>query len=449
MSNATTEVLMPLMGEGITEATLVKWLKKPGEAVKKEEPLLEISTDKVDTEIPAPASGFLVETFANDGDMVQVNAVIAHIAADANAKAEKPASAKSAANGATKTTAKPEAAANPKQGASAAPAPKGAVQARPVVVQQAPVRPAGEALRSSPLVRKMAQAKNIDLNHVAGSGLGGRITRHDLEAFVAAPTVAVAAPVQRGPAHLEYGRLETRKDGDRELLDGVEVRREKMSKMRGLIAEHMVRSVRTSPHVTTVFEIDMHKVVQAREEAKASFQEREGFNLTFTPFFVYAAIQAIKKHPVVNVSVDGEDILWKDQINVGVAVAIETGLIVPVVKNAGELNLLGVARRINDLATRARSKKLTPEDVQGGTFSITNPGMFGSIVSSPIINQPQVAIMSIGAIVKRPVVVDELIGVRPLVQVGLTFDHRVVDGEGGAKYLATLKSVLENFDEPI
>lgn len=446
MTTATpTEVLMPLMGEGITEATLVKWLKKPGEAVKKEEPLLEISTDKVDTEIPAPASGFLVETFAKDGETVAVNAVIAHIAADANAKVERPAvSAKApAAKGGA-----PAPAATKAQGATAASRPGAPVQVRPAVAATV-VRPAGEALRSSPLVRKMAHAKNIDLTYVAGSGLGGRITKQDLEAYEATPVAAAQAPVVRGPAHLEYGRLETRKDGERELLEGVEVRREKMSKMRTLIAEHMVRSARTSPHVTTVFEIDMHRVVMARDEAKARFQEREGFNLTFTPFFVYAAIQAIKKHPVVNVSVDGDDILWKDQINIGVAVAIESGLIVPVIKNAGELNLLGVARRINDLATRARSKKLTPEDVQGGTFSITNPGMFGSIVSAPMINQPQVAIMSIGAIIKRPVVVDELIGVRPLVQIGLTFDHRVVDGEGGAKYLATLKQVLEGFDEPI
>jgi 2-oxoglutarate dehydrogenase E2 component (dihydrolipoamide succinyltransferase) len=239
----------------------------------------------------------------------------------------------------------------------------------------------------------------------------------------------------------------TKRDGNRETLDGVPVRRERMSKMRALIAEHMVRSVRTSPHVTTVFEIDMHRVSQIRTKAQAAFTAREGFGLTYTPFFVYAAVQALKRYPIVNVSVDGDDILWKDQINIGVAVAIEQGLIVPVIRDAGTLNVLGISRRINDLATRARTKKLLPEDVQGGTFSITNPGMFGSIVSTPIINQPQVAILSVGAIVKRPVVINDLIGVRPLVQVGLTFDHRVVDGEGGARFLAHLKETLENFDE--
>jgi pyruvate/2-oxoglutarate dehydrogenase complex dihydrolipoamide acyltransferase (E2) component len=216
--------------------------------------------------------------------------------------------------------------------------------------------------------------------------------------------------------------------------------------MRALIAEHMARSVRVSPHVTTVFEIDMHRVAKVREAHKDAFQAREGVGLTFTAFFAWAAVQAIKRFPIVNVSIDDEDILWKDQINLGVATAIETGLIVPVIKNAGELNLTGIAKRLGDLAARARSKKLSPEDVQGGTFSITNPGMFGSLVSAPIINQPQVAILSVGAIVKRPVVIDDMIAVRPLCQVGLTFDHRVVDGEGGARYLACLKESLETFD---
>jgi 2-oxoglutarate dehydrogenase E2 component (dihydrolipoamide succinyltransferase) len=283
--------------------------------------------------------------------------------------------------------------------------------------------------------------------------MNGRITRRDIDAFLsheAAPRAGTGpgtgTGTAKGSAHLEYGRLETKRDpSGAETLEGVPIRREKMTKMRALIAEHMVRSVRTSPHVTTVFEIDMHRCAALREKAKRSWQERHGVNLTFTAFFVHAAIQAIKKHPIVNTSVDGEEILWKDTINIGVAVAIESGLIVPVIRNAGELNLLGVARRINDLATRARSKKLTPEDVQGGTFSITNPGMFGSLVSAPIINQPQVAILSVGAIIKRPVVIDDLIGIRPLVQVGLTFDHRVIDGEAGARYLATFKEILETY----
>jgi 2-oxoglutarate dehydrogenase E2 component (dihydrolipoamide succinyltransferase) len=295
----------------------------------------------------------------------------------------------------------------------------------------------------------MAKAEGIDLARVAGSGLGGRITKRDIEAYAqnggAAP-LAARAPAAPDKAHLDYGRVQTKAVDGQETLDGVPVRREQMSKMRALIAEHMVRSVRTSPHVTTVFEVDLHRVVTLREREKAAFQSREGFNLTYTPFFLHAAVHAIKRHPIVNVSVDGEDILWKDQINLGVAVALPTGLIVPVIRDAGALSVAGLARRLNDLATRARSKKLLPEDVQGGTFSVTNPGMFGSIHSAPIINQPQVAILSIGAIVKRPVVLDDLIGIRPLVQVGLTFDHRIVDGEGGARWLATFKEVLESFD---
>ncbi len=457
MSTEATEVIMPLMGEGITEATLVKWLKKVGDSVKKDEPLLEVSTDKVDTEIPAPASGFLTRTFADGGATVAVNSVIAEIAASATGAGA--AAPQRAANGGVAAPAMEAS----QGGGRGAPSPANGGQgdaARPAATAGGGKAPdaggdgmadAGRPSRSSPLVRKMAKDHDVDLSRVTGTGLGGRITKRDLEAFSGGAGVPDAP--SRGPArpavpgHLETGRLETRRDGARELLDGVPVRREPMTKMRALIAEHMVRSVRTSAHVTTVFEIDMHRVTKYREKHKGAFQAAEGFGLNYTAFFVHAAIQSIKKHPVVNVSVDGNDILWKDTINLGVAVAIETGLIVPVIKNAGELNLLGIARRINDLATRARTKKLTPGDVQGGTFSITNPGMFGSIVSAPIINQPQVAILSIGAIVKRPVVIDDLIGIRPLVQVGLTFDHRVVDGEGGARFLATFKELLESFDE--
>lgn len=429
----TTEVLMPSMGEGITEATLVKWLKKIGEPVTKEEPLLEVSTDKVDTEIPAPASGFLVELLATEGAAVAVNSVIAVIGGEGVKAGAKAASASTQAPAPAKSSASASA--------------KAASTMNTNTPVTSPVAQGNGKVRSSPLVRKMAKAANVDLSQVAGSGLAGRITKTDLQAHQAAPRSSGSAPVARGPAHLEMGRVETKSDGARETLDGVEVRREKMSKMRGLIAEHMVRSVRTSPHVTTVFEIDMHRVVKLREKHKAAFQTREGVNLTYTHFFLHAAVQAIKRHPVVNVSVDGEDILWKDAINIGCAVAIDTGLIVPVIKNAQELSLTGIAKRLSDLTVRARSKKLQPDDVQGGTFSVTNPGMFGSIVSAPIINQPQVAILSIGAIIKRPVVIDDLIGIRPLVQVGLTFDHRVVDGEGGARYLATLKELLESYDE--
>lgn len=427
MQNDTTEVLMPLMGEGITEATLVKWLKKPGEQVHLEEPLLEVSTDKVDTEIPSPASGVLTEILVSDGTTVEVNKVIAIIRSSASGSAASATSTPSRVSTPPKTT---------------------DLAAVPTKVEATAVHaaPTGDIRqKSSPLVRKMAKEERIDLAGIVGTGLHGRITKRDLESAksrgpTSEPSVAVSKTVADAP-------LGTKKDGGVETLEGVPVRRERMSKMRALIAEHMVRSVRTSPHVTTIFEIDMHRVAAARAKAQAGFKAREGFGLTYTPFFVHAAVQAIKKYPIVNVSVDGDDILWKDQINIGVAVAIETGLIVPVIRDAGSLNVTGIARRVNDLATRARTKKLLPEDVQGGTFSITNPGMFGSLVSAPIINQPQVAILSVGAIIKRPVVINDLIGIRPIVQIGLTFDHRVVDGEGGARFLAYLKEVLEEFDE--
>jgi pyruvate dehydrogenase E2 component (dihydrolipoamide acetyltransferase) len=445
-----TEILMPSMGEGINEATLVKWLKKKGDLVKKDEPLLEVSTDKVDTEIPSPAAGYILDLLATEGDTIPVNATIAWVGGDKNATVSAATAKPAAATKAPSAKEGPATAATP-QPMKSAPATEVANKATPVLARPTAIVNSGP-IKSSPLVRKIAESNSVDLALVPGSGIQGRITKPDIEAFIkqgVAPT-AIYAPqaAYPGPAQFEQKRLETKKIDNLETLEGVPVRREKMSKMRSLIAEHMVRSVRTSPHVTTIFEIDLHRVVQAREKNRAAFQEKEGFNLSFTPFFVWAAVQAIKEHPVVNVSVDGDDILWKDDINIGVAVALEKGLIVPVIKKAGELNFVGIARRMNDLVVRSRSKKLSPDDVQGGTFSITNPGMFGSIVSSPIINQPQVAIMSIGAIIKRPVVIDDMIAVRPLVQIGLTFDHRVVDGEGGSRYLASLKDYLESFAEP-
>jgi 2-oxoglutarate dehydrogenase E2 component (dihydrolipoamide succinyltransferase) len=420
------------MGEGITEAVLVKWLKNHGESINEGDPMVEVSTDKVDTEIPSPASGKLSH-IAQEGATVKVNHVIATIAAD-GAAAEAP----KAAATATATV----------------PPPPGAPQHAPMGSVTAPPKPNGAPsisddvqtnLRSSPVVRKMAKEKGLNLGDIAGTGLGGRITKRDLEAFLASdqsstPQVAAGHAPMHAPARLNV----TTQNGI-ELLDGVPVRRQKMTHVRKLIADHMVESVRVSPHVTTVFEIDLDNVVKIREEYKREFQDREGFSLTYTPFLIHAAVLAIKEHPIVNTSLDGNEILFKDQINIGCAVAIKDGLIVPVIKNAGELNLLGIARRLNDLATRARTKKLNPDDVKGGTFSITNPGGFGSLTSNPIINQPQVAILGIGSIVKRPVVINDMIAVRPMILISLTFDHRVIDGEGGAKYLATLKQILENY----
>jgi 2-oxoglutarate dehydrogenase E2 component (dihydrolipoamide succinyltransferase) len=441
MSAQVTEVILPSMGEGIAEATLVKWLKKPGDSVSKDEPLLEVSTDKVDTEIPSPASGTLLKAIAIEGATVEVNATIAWIGPEG---AAIPAGGTAAKAGALASSSKnqksPVVATSERVLRTSAP-------------QQAFFNDGSVVTRSSPLVRKMARDLQIDLRRVPGSGLHGRITKQDLlnwqqtpDAFAAASPQATEKPLLAKVATTIANGLET--------LEGVAVRREKMTKMRRLIAEHMVESVRTSPHVTTTFEIDLEKLVSMRERCKKTFAEREGFNLTYTPLLIAAAVQAIKKFPIVNVSVDGDEILWKDSINIGCAVALGAegggGLIVPVIKNAEKKSLTEICRALNDLASRARSKKLQPDEVIGGTFSVTNPGGWGSITSNPIINQPQVAMLGIGAIVKRPVVItgDQIV-IRPMMMASLTFDHRVIDGEGGAMWLAEYKRILENWSESL
>ena len=431
------------MGEGVNEATLVRWLKQAGDMISKDEPLLEVSTDKVDTEIPAPTQGRLVEIKAQEGDTILVDQVIAIL---------------EEGNGATatiSTPSKPKKPQNPKaennKVHNIADNPE---MSKPTGMMKSAL--SGSDVKSSPLVRKIAQENHIDLNQVEGTGLNGRITKKDILLYLEQDLrdetpVKTKAPQPNTsgqsivPVETKHLNLETIEG--KECLEGVVVDRQKMTRMRQLIAEHMVESVRTSPHVTTTFEVDLHKVVKIRETNKDEFFEKEDFKLTYTPFFIHATVQAIKEFPEVNSSVDGFDILYKKDINVGCAVAIDNGLIVPVIKNAGELSLLGIARRLNDLVTRARNKQLTPEDVRGGTFTITNPGGFGSITSNPIINQPQVAIMGIGAIVKRPAVVDDMIGIRPQMMISLTFDHRVVDGEGGAKFLAHIKNTLENYSD--
>ncbi len=443
MSSEVTEVILPSMGEGIAEATLVKWLKKPGESVSKDEPLLEVSTDKVDTEIPAPASGTLLKTIALEGATVEVNATIGWIGPQG---AEVPA-ASSKKSGATSGKASSSSSRTSGQTPSLA-----HNQSLAGHAAQGFFHDGSTTLRSSPLVRKMARDFGIDLRRVPGTGLAGRITKSDLLTWQQNPMAHMqpGQPVAVTPPLL--ARVSTQTNNGAETLEGVAVRREKMTKMRRIIAEHMVESVRFSPHVTTTFEIDLHKVVQVRETHKKSFAEVEGFNLTFTPFLIRAAAEAIKKFPVVNVSVDGDDILWKDSINIGCAVALGSegggGLIVPVIKNCEKKTLRDICKSLNDLATRARSKKLQADEVIGGTFSVTNPGGWGSITSNPIINQPQVAMLGIGAIVKRPVVtVDDKIIIRPMMMASLTFDHRVIDGEGGAMWLAEYKRILENWNE--
>jgi 2-oxoglutarate dehydrogenase E2 component (dihydrolipoamide succinyltransferase) len=444
---AAQDLVMPLMGEGVNEATVTKWLVKQGDHIEKDAPVLEVSTDKVDTEIMAPDTGYVAQILAQEGDTVEVGQILAKLTSQPGEDPGAGTSAKPSADD------KPGTPATVDQPATqAAPAPSASDGGQSAM-----------NVRSSPLVRKMAKDLNIDLNQVTGSGLHGRITKRDILAFnqqgsgatPASPapatpvaTSAPSAPAAAGPSADWSVALNTTTDGTgQEYLDGVPIQREPMSRMRQLIAKHMVESVRTSPHVTTVFEVDMHRVVTLREKHKDDFFKREGFKLTFTPFLIHAAVQAIKEHPIVNTSLDGQDVLYKKDINIGCAVALDGGLIVPVIKQAGEKNLVGIARGLQDLVNRARQKKLKPEDVQGGTFSITNPGGFGSLTSNPIINQPEVAILGIGSIVKRPVVIDDMIAIRPQMMISLTFDHRVIDGEGGARYLATLRDVLENFDE--
>ncbi|MCX6126000.1 MAG: dihydrolipoamide acetyltransferase family protein, partial [Proteobacteria bacterium] len=458
-SNSVTEVLLPSMGEGIAEATLVKWLKKPGDLVQKDEPLLEVSTDKVDTEIPSPSTGTLLETTVTEGTTVEVNSTIAWIGPKGSSVPKKPSNHLSP---------KPIAASG---GRDASPVSPGATSdGAPQQVQarsnnggakgaslNEPVFRGSITQKTSPLVRKMARDLGIDPRRIPGTGHLGRVTKDDVTAFSLSPAAlslfsgSEAITEAAAAIPILAGVTTSIKDGV-EILEGVPVRRVKMSKIRRIIAEHMVSSVRVSPHVTTTFEIDLEKVVAMRASCKAEFARREGFNLTFTPILIKAAVDAIKLHPVVNVSVDGDEILWKDHINIGCAVALGAegggGLIVPVIKNAQTMNVTEIARKLNDLASRARSKKLTADEVVGGTFSITNPGGWGSITSNPIINQPQVAMLGIGAIVKRAVVVaNDQIVVRPMMMASLTFDHRAIDGEGGAAWLATFKKILESWTE--
>jgi pyruvate dehydrogenase E2 component (dihydrolipoamide acetyltransferase) len=419
VTNEAKAVVMPLMGEGITEATLVKWRKKLGDRVEKDEPLIEVSTDKVDTEIASPFSGIIVKLLVAEGAVVPVNRTIAFV-------------------GASMDDVIPHLAEPPAKSSGSAAISRSVDAGRPRTHVSVSTTNTGAPLRSSPLVRSIAREMNLNVAAVQGSGMQGRITKRDVLEFLAKV---------RDDAGFsdEQESLKTQVIDGKEYLDGVVVQRTPMSKIRMLTAEHMVRSVRTSPHVTTTFEIDMHRMVEVREQYLDAVQKKHQLKLTYTHLISHAVIQTIKKHPLVNSSVDGNDILMKSDINLGVAVAIDSGLIVPVVKRSQELDLVGVGLAITDLATRARSKKLVPDDILGGTFSITNPGLFGSLHSNPIINQPQVAILSVGAIIKRPVVIAGDIAIRPLIQIGLTFDHRVIDGEGGAKFLADLKKEIEDY----
>lgn len=417
-----TKVIMPQMGESIAEGTVVKWLKKVGERVERDEPLFEISTDKVDAEIPSPASGVLTQVLVKENETVAVNAVVAWI--DGEGAGEAVATVPAASAVATTPPAAP-AAAEPRADAEVEPPPA-----------------AGGKTRSSPLVRRIAQEHHVDLSQVKGTGLGGRISKKDILAHLSqAPAAAAAMPRPPAPAAAAAATPPIDFAGPTHVVA--------MTPMRRQIAEHMALSKRTSAHVSTVFEVEMTRIVEVMARSGEEFERRHGLKLTYTPFFVRAAVEAIKAFPIVNSSVEGTNIVYKRDVNMGIAVAIETGLIVPVIKHADEKSFLGIARAVKDLAERARTKHLNVDEVQEGTFTITNPGVFGGLFGTPIIPQPQVAILGVGAIEKRPVVRNDAIAIRSMVYLVLTFDHRIIDGAVADQFMARLKSGLENWDEAV
>lgn len=424
------DVVMPQMGESIVEGTLTRWLKKPGERVERDEPLFEISTDKVDTEIPSPTAGVLSEVLVEAGKTVAINTVVARISDGSAAPAPAPVAAAVPAPA-------PPAPAAPV--AVAAPAPTPAPPPPP-----APVAVAAETQGPlSPLVRKMARENNVDLGTVSGSGVGGRITKQDVEAHLSGSVPqGVPAPVAAPPPAPVSVQPPARSEA-------AKVRVEPLSTMRQKIAEHMVMSKRVSAHVTTVHKVDMTKVAKLRAKQKDEFQARYGFGLTFLPFVVSAACQAIRSFPLLNASIDGTNILFHNDINIGIAVALENGLIVPVIAAADEKNVVGLQRSIVDLAARARSRQLKPNEVAGGTFSITNFGSFGSIFATPVINQPQVAILGVGAVEKVPVVIDDAIAIRSVAHLALTFDHRLIDGAVADQFCQKVKQILEGWSESV
>jgi len=427
-----TDVIMPKIAESIFEGTLTKWLKKVGDAVKQDEPLFEISTDKVDTEIPSPISGILSEVLVNEGETVAINTVVGRIGAGGSVPS----------------------APTPPPPAREAPA---RIEAR--VVGRAAVDPPPEEGRifASPLVKKMAEKEGIDLGGLEGSGFKGRITKQDLEDFIlrkrgAGTTAGVHAPPPAPP--IETREIKTsapvgETTGVKAVITGP-TETAKMTPMRKAIADHMVMSRRTSAHVSTFWEADLSRVVALREKEKADYERVYGTRLTLTTFFASAAIRALKEFPIVNASVDGDKILYYRYVNLGVAVALPEGLIVPVVKGADEMSFLGLSRAINDLAERARSKKLKIDEVQGGSFTLTNPGVYGGLIGTPIINQPQVAILGVGGVQKRVMVTgDDAISIRPMVYLSLSFDHRIIDGAVADQFMANVKKTLELWELPI
>jgi pyruvate dehydrogenase E2 component (dihydrolipoamide acetyltransferase) len=422
-----TNVIMPQMGESVAEGTITKWYKKLGERVDRDEPLFEISTDKVDAEIPSPAAGVLTQILVRENETVAVNTVVGVIDGEGAAVAPVPSG----------EVGVPSSLPAPSPAPPVPPVTPGP-DATPALAPPAAFPEGAEAaeVRTAPLVRRIARERHVDLSQVKGTGLGGRVSKKDILDFIERRGAGAPSPEARqvAPSPVTF-------TGPTEVVP--------MTPMRRQIAEHMVASKRISAHVYTVVEVEMTRVVAMRERSKDEFERRHGIKLTFTPFFVRACVEGIKELPIINSSVEGTTIVYKRDVNIGIAVALENGLIVPVIKRADEMNFLGTARAVQDLADRARTKRLSVEDVQGGTFTITNPGSFGGLFGLPIINQPQVAILGVGTVEKRPVVRDDAIAIRPMVYLSISYDHRVVDGAVAEQFMGKIKRTLENWDEAV
>ena len=409
----SSNVIMPQMGESIFEGTITKWLKNVGDRVERDEPLFEISTDKVDSEIPAPAAGVLKETLFQEGETVEINTVVAIIDDQLDGALESGGSVDTISSRESK------------------PIPRRKLESEPSDLRR--------AVRVSPLVRRLAKEEEIDLSEIQGTGLGKRITKRDILNYLSEreSVAEVARPLVQKPPQ----EVQPPASSENEIVP--------MTAMRRSIAEHMINSRRTSAHVTTVFEVDMTPIVKLKEENADEFGTREGFKLSLTPFFVKGVVDILKEFPILNASIVGKDIVYKKEINLGVAVALDWGLIVPVIQQAQQKTLVGLARAIADLSHRARQKQLSPEEVQGGTFTLTNPGVFGGLIGTPIINQPQVAILCVGAVTKRAVVINDAIAIRSMAYFSLTFDHRIIDGAVADQFLSSLRAKLEGWSDTI
>ena len=457
------DVVMPQMGESIAEGTVSKWLKNVGDKVDRDEPLLEISTDKVDAEIPSPAAGVLTEILAKEGDTVPVNAVVARIAAEGESAEPKPAEAAPAPEAPAQEAPQPQPEApkadeptpRTESTRAAEPTPEPPTDNRQPPTEDDNVSSLDERRRtkSSPLVRKIAAENNVDISQIEGTGVSGRVTKNDILDFLQQPAKPAAAaqtqpaPQQPQPAQPAAAPQARAPRPTPQFAEGENVRLEPLSVMRKRIAQHMTQSKQTSAHVHTVFEIDFTNVEKLRRQHKDAYAER-GVKLTYMPFIVQAVIAGLREFPILNASMDESNVIYHRELNIGIAVALEWGLIVPVLKHADELNILGASRAINDLGDRARAKKLSPEDVQGGTFTITNPGVFGGLFGLPIINQPQVAILGVGGIKKRPMVMEtkdgDFIAIRSMCYFSLGFDHRLIDGAVADQFMARVKQIIES-----